>query len=449
MSLSIIVLGAGKGTRMYSNIPKVLHKIAKKEMLLHALDTAKSLNPNNIHLVYGHKGELVKQAVKNYEINLIEQKEQLGTAHAVKLAMKNIDEDEDVLILYADVPLIAKDTLKSLLGFDFSLLTLFLEDPTGYGRIVRKNNEVTEIVEQKDASADILKIKEINTGIMHVKAKLLHKYLPKINNNNAQKEYYLTDLVKFISNQNTQITTKNPKNEFETQGVNNKLQLAFLEKIYQEEKAKEYLTKGLELLDYKNFIIRGDLEFKTDVSVDSNCVFEGKNSLGSNVKIGANCVIINSKIKNNAVIKPFCHIENSVIEANCQIGPFARLRENTNLEENVKIGNFVETKNVTIKHNSKVNHLSYVGDAKLGKNVNVGAGTITCNYDGANKHQTIIDDNVFVGSNSSLIAPIKIKKNATIGAGSTINGEVKENSLTVTRAQKKEIINWLRPKKKA
>lgn len=463
--LDVVVLAAGKGTRMRSSKAKVLHDLAGKSFLSHVIDRASELNARATHLVIGHQAEQIRSAFEKYECHFVEQSKQLGTGHAVLQALPEIPDSSTVLILYGDVPLIKTQTLEHLhqLTSDkaLALLTVVLDDPKGYGRIVREADEkplidsqksilqghVKAIVEQKDASAEQLEIREVNTGVMCVTAKHLKKWLPSLSNKNAQGEYYLTDIIKIAHDENVKINTVQATSPTEVMGVNSRRQQAELERVYQSELADQFLEQGLRLRDANRFDCRGTLSFGVDCEIDINCIFEGDNVLGDGVKIGANSIIKNSDIGNGTQVHENSLIENSVIEENCSVGPFARLRTGTKLSHKSKIGNFVETKNAIIGEASKVNHLSYVGDSQIGSDVNVGAGTITCNYDGVNKHKTTIGDGVFVGSNSALVAPLTIKAGVTIAAGSTITQDVDSNSLAVARSRQRHIVGWSRPEK--
>ncbi|MCK4864349.1 MAG: bifunctional UDP-N-acetylglucosamine diphosphorylase/glucosamine-1-phosphate N-acetyltransferase GlmU, partial [Gammaproteobacteria bacterium] len=433
------------------SLPKVLHSLAGKSLVQHVIDTSKKLNPEVINVVYGHGGELVQQKINDNDINWVLQAEQLGTGHAVEQVSAQLKDEQLVLILYGDVPLIKVETLTELLEQakdGISLLTVSLDNPQGYGRIVRNAADAVEnITEEKDATEDIKKINEVNTGILAVKADLLKNWLGKLDNNNAQKEYYLTDVIAMAVKDGFKIETTQPDNEYEVMGVNNRMQLSELERYYQQEQANELMAGGITLADPTRFDIRGELSHGQDVSIDINTVIEGKVSIGNNVSIGANCVIKDSKIADDVVILPMSILDNASVGKGSKVGPFARLRPGAVLSDNTHIGNFVEIKKSFIGVGSKVNHLTYVGDSMIGKAVNIGAGTITCNYDGANKHQTIIEDNVFVGSATQLVAPVKIGKNATIGAGSTITTDVAEEELAITRVKQKSIKGWKRPVK--
>lgn len=453
MKLQVVILAAGQGTRMKSRLPKVLHPLAGKPLLAHVMDSALALEAEKLNVVVGHGAETVKEYMSEYQANWVEQKEQLGTGHAVAQALPAIDDDAVVLVLYGDVPLTSVDTLQQLLvkvnEQSLALLTVNLTDPTGYGRIVRDSDGcVQSIVEQKDASAEQLSICEGNTGILAVAGAKLKEWLPRLSSDNAQGEYYLTDIVAMAVSDSMEVASVTAKTEQEVQGINSRQQQAQLERWYQEQQAEALMAGGVTLADPGRIDIRGSINHGQDIFIDVNAVFEGDVSLGDGVKIGPNVQIINSKIGENVVINANTVIENSVICEGCNIGPYARLRPGTELAENAKIGNFVETKQAKIGPGSKVNHLSYVGDAKLGKDVNVGAGTITCNYDGANKHLTDIGDNVFVGSNTALVAPIKVEAGATVGAGSTLSADVEAESLVVARGKTRIVRDWKRPVKK-
>ena len=452
MSLHIVILAAGQGSRMKSNLPKVLHKIAGKPMLQHVIDTVSQLDADGIHVIIGHGSEKVKEVI-NGDINWCYQTEQLGTGHAVAQALPNIPDNSKVIVLYGDVPLIAKDTLVSMVeGVDeqnIALLTVRLENPTGYGRIIRNfEGNIKAIVEEKDATDDIKDIDEINTGILALSSNHLHKFIPLLGNNNAQGEYYLTDLIELANKGGNKIRGYQPDFEQEVQGVNNRLQLCELECWFQSRIAENLMLNGVTLFDPHRIDVRGTLLCGKDVEIDINCIFIGDVEIADGVSIGPNCIIENSSIGSNSVVLANSIIESSTIAEEVSIGPFARLRPGTELKNKSKIGNFVETKKTVVGEGSKINHLSYVGDSILGKKVNVGAGTITCNYDGINKFVTEIDDEVFVGSNTSLVAPIKIGKGSTIGAGSTITKEIADGQLAIARSKQKNIDGWLRPTKK-
>ena len=451
MTTRLIVLAAGKGTRMKSAMPKVLHRLAGKPLLGHVLDTGLELNPASITVVIGHGADQVRETIKQ-PVQWALQSEQLGTGHAVREGMEGIDDEDTVLVTYGDVPLTRASTYQSLLDVcndqTIGLLTLMMEDPTGYGRILREGGAVVGVVEQKDATHDQLGIPEVNAGVVAIKGGSLRNLLSRITNTNAQGEYYLTDIHALAVKDGLSIKTVHPQDGWETDGVNSRSQLARLERIHQKHLAEHLMDNGATLADPARIDIRGTLKTGTDVLIDVNCVFEGDCVVGNNVKIGQNCLISGSVIADNSTILANCVLENAEIGSHSTVGPFARLRPGTKTESGIRIGNFVETKNALVGEGSKINHLSYVGDATLGKNVNVGAGTITCNYDGANKHQTSIGDNAFIGSNSALVAPVAISDGATIGAGSTITRNVSANRLSFTRARQTDIDNWSRPVKK-
>ena len=454
--LQVIILAAGKGTRMYSSMPKVLHELAGKPLVQHVVDCAKALNAESISLVYGHGGEQVKNKLDDETLIWCEQKEQLGTGHAVQQAVEAINDTSNVLILYGDVPLLSKDTLEKLLQAKdkqaIALLTANLDNPAGYGRIVRssanKDNSIIEkIVEEKDASEAIKQITEVNSGVMVVNGDKLKRWLSKIGNDNSQGEYYLTDLIELAVKEGETVNSYIVEDNKEIEGINNKIQLADLEREYQKRQAVNLMTKGVTLRDPLRFDLRGEIETGQDVSIDINVIIEGQCKIGNNVKIGANTILKDMTIGDNVEILENCILEKSIVSNGCLIGPFARLRPDTQLDENAKVGNFVEIKKSHIAKGSKVNHLSYIGDTEMGENVNIGAGTITCNYDGAYKHLTKIGDNAFIGSNTALVAPIEIGRGATIGAGSTLNKNAEADKLTFSRAAQKTIDGWKRPTK--
>ncbi len=446
-----IILAAGKGTRMNSTKPKVLQILSDKTLLGHVLSQAHQLC-SQVHVVYGFGGEQVKQTINDNSINWVEQTEQLGTGHAVAQAMPHINDDSISLVLYGDVPLIKQSTLNNLVTqaqkSGISLLSVILDNPTGYGRIIRDNNQIQAIVEQKDADKEQLAICEVNTGIMAVESGLLKTYLSGLDSNNAQGELYLTDIIEIAVNDGKTIASVITKNEFEVAGVNDKVQLAELERTFQKNQATKFMQQGLGLKDPARFDCRGTLNFGQDCEIDVNVVIEGDVSLGNNTTIAPNCVIRNTKVGDNVAILPNSVIEGAIIGNDASIGPFARIRPQANIGENAKIGNFVEVKKSTIGKGSKVSHLSYIGDSTIGAKVNIGAGVITCNYDGANKHQTTIEDGAFIGSDTQLIAPVTIGKNATIGAGSTITKDVPEDQLSLSRSKQTTLKNWQRPTKK-
>ena len=447
-----IILAAGQGTRMNSQTAKVLHKVGNKSLLQHVIDASRPL-VNSINVIIGHHSESVKKTTSTEDINWVNQKEQLGTGHAVQQAIPHINDNSICLILYGDVPLIKTETLQILTdkaeSSGFSLLSVMMENPFGYGRIIRdSNNSILSIVEQKDASKDELQVREINTGIMAIRGSILKKYLKELEPNNSQGELYLTDIVEKAVKDNVNIASFICESVAEVMGINNKNQLSQAERAYQQDKASDLMSKGLTIMDPKRFDCRGELSFKDDCVIDVNVVFEGDNDLGKNVLISPNCIIKASKIGDNTHILANSIIENAVIGSNTSIGPFARIRPETKIGNHSKIGNFVEVKKSSIENNSKVSHLSYIGDSKIGNDVNVGAGVITCNYDGINKFQTEIKDGAFVGSNSQLVAPVTIGKNATIGAGSTITQNTPDDQLTLSRNKQSTISKWKRPLKK-
>jgi len=449
--IDAIILAAGQGTRMKSNKAKVLHQIGGKSLLQHVVDAINPLS-DSVNIVIGNEGELIKNSINNNSINWVIQKKQLGTGHAVQQVKTGINDKSTCIILYGDVPLISTNTIKLLIDQShltgFSILSVTLDDPSGYGRIVRdKNKLIQAIIEHKDADDDKQKINEINTGIMAIQGSLLKKYISQLEPNNKQGELYLTDIVEIAASDNVTISSLVCDNVSEVMGINNKNQLAEAERIYQQKQAKDLMSNGLTIKDPNRFDCRGNLIFGKDCLVDINVVFEGENELGENVLIAPNCIIKNAKIGDHAEIKANSIIENSIIGSHTTVGPFARVRPETKVGNYAKIGNFVEVKKSTIGDKSKVPHLSYVGDSSIGQNVNISAGVITCNYDGVNKHQTIIEDGAFIGSDTQLIAPITVGKNATIGAGSTITQDAPSEKLTLSRKKQKTIDNWKRKKK--
>jgi len=457
MSLSVVILAAGKGTRMRSSLPKVLHVVADKPMVSHVIDSARHLGAENIYVVYGFGGEVLKESVTGDDLTFVEQVEQLGTGHAVDQATPFLKDDEDVLVLYGDVPLTKVSTLENLLQAKpdngMALLTVHLANPTGYGRIVRSsspqgNGQVIGIIEQKDATPEQLTINEANTGILLANGGDLKHWLSGLSNENAQGEYYLTDIIAAAHSEGKSIATAHPETEIEVEGANNRVQLASLERAYQARMAEELMIAGASLRDPARLDVRGSLTIGNEVSIDINCIFEGKVALGDKVKVGENCILKNCSIGDNVEIKPNTMIDDATVGENCSVGPFARIRPGTVMDKDSHVGNFVEMKKSTLGEGSKAGHLTYLGDTLIGQNVNIGAGTITCNYDGVNKSQTIIHDNAFVGSNSSLVAPVVIGETATVGAGSVIAKDVDKEDLAVARGKQRNIKNWPRPVKK-
>jgi bifunctional UDP-N-acetylglucosamine pyrophosphorylase/glucosamine-1-phosphate N-acetyltransferase len=452
--LEIIVLAAGQGTRMRSSIPKVLHRIAHHSLLEHVCSVAAALEPEQVTVIYGHGGELVRESLGHLQVSWVEQREQLGTGHAVMQVADQIGEENTILILYGDVPLLRAETVRRLIPLvqdqTLGLLTVELLNPRGYGRIVRnQRGKVQRIVEEKDATPEERTIFEVNTGILCVQGRHLKKWLSKLENHNAQSEYYLTDIISMAVNEGIEIKTTHPGDSDEVLGVNNREQLAHLERAYQKRQAEQLMLAGVTLRDPARFDLRGVIEsIGMDVEIDVNVLLEGRVRIGERVKIGHNVTIRDSEIADDVEILPNCVIDQAVIGRGCRIGPYARIRPETQIEEEVHIGNFVEIKKSSIACRSKINHLSYVGDTVVGRDVNIGAGTITCNYDGANKHQTIIEDGAFIGSDTQLVAPVRVGKNATIGAGSTITRNTPDNALTLSRVEQKSIEGWQRPIKR-
>ncbi len=451
VKLNIVILAAGKGTRMHSDMPKVLHEVGGKPILAHVIDCAKSLNPAKIIVVYGFGGNVVREKFAHEDITWVNQAEQLGTGHAVQQAAAYLDMDSLTLILLGDVPLIDGQACEKLISSSSSklaILSFIKSEPTGYGRIVRNQSLVKAIVEHKDATQEQRAINEVNTGIMAMPTVHLIKWLTQIQNNNAQGEYYLTDIVALAVQDGIDVVAEITTDEWSVTGINSKVDLAQIERELQKRIAQNLLQNGVTLKDLARLDVRGHLSCGRDVEIDVNCVFEGNVTLGDNVKIAANCVIRNAEIAAGTQILPFTHIDDTKIGENNRIGPYARLRPGTSLAADAHIGNFVELKNAQVDIGSKINHLSYIGDATIGKNVNIGAGTITCNYDGANKFRTIIEDSAFIGSDTQLVAPVTIGKNATIAAGSTITKDAPADALTLCRArEQKTIVGWKRPQK--
>jgi bifunctional UDP-N-acetylglucosamine pyrophosphorylase/glucosamine-1-phosphate N-acetyltransferase len=452
MQLNVVILAAGQGKRMKSPLPKVLQPLAGKPLLKHVIDAAQALQASSVCVVYGHRGEVVRDALKSEAVSWVEQAQQLGTGHAVQQALPTVKDDALVLILYGDVPLIRQSTLQDLVNLAgpkaMSLLTMVVDNPTGYGRIVRNNKgQVLKIVEQKDTTKAQQKIRECNTGVLAAPAKLLKKWIARLKNNNAQGEYLLTDIVAMAVKDKVKVNPLIAPTVAEVLGINDKVQLAEVEALRRAQVAKELMVAGVTLADPARLDVRGTLKHGTDVFIDVNTVFEGDVTLGDRVRIGPNCVIRNAKIGNDTEIFPSCVIDDAVVGAECHVGPFARLRPGATLADKVHIGNFVEVKNSTMGLGSKANHLTYVGDADVGSNVNFGAGTIIANYDGANKHRTVVEDNAHTGSNSVLVAPITVGAGATVGAGSTVTRGVPAGKLTLARARQVVIEDWVRPVK--
>ncbi|WP_151978535.1 bifunctional UDP-N-acetylglucosamine diphosphorylase/glucosamine-1-phosphate N-acetyltransferase GlmU [Acinetobacter soli] len=451
MTTTVIILAAGKGTRMRSSLPKVLQPLAGRPLLGHVIQTAKQLHAQNIITIYGHGGEHVQQQFQQENIQWVEQAEQLGTGHAVQMTLPVLPQEGMSLILYGDVPLVRQETLDQLLAVSsatgIGMITLNVDNPTGYGRIIRDNDKIQAIVEHKDATEQQRQIQEINTGIYCVSNQKLHAWLPKLSNNNAQGEYYLTDIVAMAVADGLEIASIQPELAYEVEGVNDRLQLAALEREFQLQQAKSLMQQGLTLSDPARFDVRGTLKIGQDVKIDINVIIEGDCELGDFVEIGAGCVLKNTRIAAGTKVQPYSVFENAVVGKNTLIGPFARLRPGAELANDVHIGNFVEVKNTRIGVGSKANHFTYLGDAEVGAGSNIGAGTITCNYDGANKFKTVIGDAAFIGSNSSLVAPVHIGNGATVGAGSVITRDVSDNALAFERAQQIEKANYQRPQK--
>jgi bifunctional UDP-N-acetylglucosamine pyrophosphorylase/glucosamine-1-phosphate N-acetyltransferase len=450
--VNIVILAAGPGKRMHSRTPKVLHRLAGRPLLSHVFAAAEQLAPKVRCVVYGHGGEAVRRAFGENGAVWVAQEPQLGTGHAVMQAVPHLDERWPTLVLYGDVPLIRPETLARLIkaaGKGLGLLTATLDDPSGYGRVLRKGRKVVGIVEEKDASLKQRALREINTGIVVAPTKKLKAWLARLQNNNAQKEYYLTDIVGLATRERVPVTAIQADTPWETLGVNSQGQLAELERIYQKKLATALLEQGTMLADPSRCDVRGTLVCGADVAIDVNCVFEGEVKLGDRAFVGANCLLRNVTIGPGTRIEPFCHLEDADIGADCNIGPYARTRPGTRsrLAAQVHIGNFVEIKASSIGEGSKANHLTYIGDSEVGRNVNIGAGTIVCNYDGANKHRTIIEDDVFIGSDTQLVAPIRVGRGATLGAGTTLTKDAPPGELTLSRAKQVSIPGWKRPVK--
>jgi bifunctional UDP-N-acetylglucosamine pyrophosphorylase/glucosamine-1-phosphate N-acetyltransferase len=450
-NLNVVILAAGKGTRMHSDLPKVLHQVAGRALLSHVITCAEKLEPENIVAVYGFGGRKVPEAIARDDILWAEQAEQLGTGHAVQQAMPLLGDKGITLVLLGDVPLLRAETCRMLIRNaeqHLALLTVEKDIPTGYGRIVRSfDGRVQAIVEEKDADAEQRRIKEVNSGIMAMPTALLKQWLGRLRNENNQKEYYLTDVIAMAVEDGVGVVTERAQDEWEVIGVNSKADLAGVERIYQKNEAQRLMHAGVTLRDPERIDVRGRLKTGRDVEIDIGCVFEGNVELGDKVSIGPYCVIKDATIAEGSVIAPYTHIDEATVGRDSRIGPYARLRPGTELVAEAHIGNFVEIKNSRVDHGSKINHLSYVGDSQVGKHVNIGAGTITCNYDGANKHRTIIGDHAFIGSDTQLVAPVTVEAGATIGAGSTITRDAPENSLTLSRSKQITIQGWKRPVK--
>jgi bifunctional UDP-N-acetylglucosamine pyrophosphorylase/glucosamine-1-phosphate N-acetyltransferase len=451
--LNVVILAAGQGKRMRSDLPKVLHPLAGKPLLGHVIDTARAIGAARICVVYGHRGEQVRTALDAPDLTWARQEPQLGTGHAVLQAMPSTVSSAPTLVLYGDVPLIRASTLQRLIKAagtgSLALLTAQLDNPQGYGRIVRVAGRVTRIVEEKDADDAEKAIGEINTGILVAPTAALARWLPALGNRNAQGEYYLTDIVALAVAEGMPVVTAHPDEPWETEGINSKAQLATLERVHQRNIAEQLMEAGVTLSDPARIDVRGELACGRDVAIDVNCVFEGRVELADGVAIGANCVLKSCRIGSGTRIAPFCHIEDAVVGPEGIIGPYARLRPGTELGRDVHIGNFVEVKNSSIADHSKANHLAYLGDATIGSRVNVGAGTITCNYDGANKFRTVIEDDAFIGSDTQLVAPVTVGRGATLGAGTTLTGDAPPDQLTISRAKQISIPGWKRPTKNA
>lgn len=452
MNLHVVILAAGQGTRMRSKLPKVLHPVAGKPMLGHVIDCARSLSPTRIHVVIGHGAELVREQLAAEDIHWVLQTEQLGTGHAVAQALPGTEGADQVLVLYGDVPLLRVETLAQLSSQAgaqaLGMLTVSLADPTGYGRILRNAaGEVQAIVEQKDASAEQLRIREGNTGIMALPGKHAARWLGSLSNQNAQGEYYLTDVVAMAVAEQIPVEVAHAGDEYEVLGANNRVQLAVLEAEYRRRQAERLMTEGVSLADPARIDVRGDVSVGRDISIDINVVLEGRVVIEDDVIIESNCVLRDCHIGAGSHIKAFSHIDGAELATGCDVGPYARLRPGTRLQAGAKIGNFVETKKADIGAGAKVNHLSYIGDAVVGPDVNIGAGTITCNYDGVNKHQTTIEEGAFIGTNTALVAPVTIGARATTAAGSTITTNVPADTLAVSRARQRNIEGWKRPTK--
>jgi len=452
--VNIVILAAGQGKRMHSDIPKVLHRLAGRPLLAHVLATARSLGSTRLCVVYGHGGERVREAFGDSDLAWVKQEPQQGTGHALMLAVPHLSDLAPTLVLYGDVPLIRADTLRSLCEAaqgGLAVLTVELSDPKGYGRVLRssRGGPIRRIVEERDASPEERSVREVNTGILVAPTRKLKGWLSRLTNDNAQKEYYLTDVVAMAASEGMTVASAQPRAVWETLGVNSRGQLAELERIHQANTARALLEAGVGLADPQRIDVRGTLACGRDCDIDVNCVFEGDVTLGDRVSVGANCLLRDISVAAGTRIEPFCHLESADIGANCRIGPYARVRPGTRLGENVHVGNFVEIKASVLGAGTKANHLSYIGDSEVGRNVNVGAGTITCNYDGANKHRTIIEDDVFIGSDTQLVAPVRVGKGATLAAGTTLTEDAPACQLTLARTRQVTRPGWKRPQKKS
>lgn len=449
--MNIVILAAGQGKRMYSNLPKVLHPLAGKALAQHVIDCARTLNPARLVVVHGHGGDVVHATLDAPDLAWARQEQQLGTGHALLQALPQLNREVKTLVLYGDVPLTQAATLRNLVDCardGLGLLTVTLDNPAGYGRIVRNAaGQVERIVEEKDATAEERKICEVNTGIMVLPGNKLDSWLHQLSSDNAQGEYYLTDVIALAVREGLPVHTAQPASEWEVLGVNNKLQLAQLEREYQRHQAETLMLGGVRLADPARIDVRGSLQCGRDVAIDVGCVFEGKVALAEAVEIGPYCVLKNVTVSAGARIAAFSHLEDATVGPDAVVGPYARLRPGTMLGAGVHIGNFVEVKNSQIDANSKANHLAYVGDAVVGQRVNIGAGTITCNYDGANKFKTVIEDDVFIGSDSQLVAPVTVGRGATLGAGTTLTKNAPPETLTISRAKQVTLTGWKRPVK--
>jgi len=449
--MNVVILAAGQGKRMCSDLPKVMHQLAGRPLLQHVLASARSLRPERTVVVYGHGGEAVRAAITDERLVWVRQVPQLGTGHALQQALPALNLSAPTLVLYGDVPLTRRATLEKLIGAagdGIGLLTVDLDDPSGYGRIIRRGADVVRIVEQRDATVAEHAIREVNTGLMVLPTARLAGWLGRLENDNAQQEYYLTDVIALAVADGVPVRPVQPADAWETLGVNSKRDLAALERVLQRETAARLMDEGVTLADPQRVDVRGELVCGRDVAIDVNCIFEGRVELGDGVQVGAHCVLRDVRVAAGTRVEPFCHIVDAEIGRNCRIGPYARIRPATRLAEDVHVGNFVEVKASEIGAGSKANHLSYIGDSSVGRNVNVGAGTITCNYDGANKHRTVIEDDVFIGSDTQLVAPVRVGRGATLGAGTTLVKDAPEGELTVSRAKQATVRGWKRPAKK-